>query len=364
MKKLFLLALTTFALFSCSNGDDSIPEQKTKSVVVKFAPSSLSRAVGDAVSTGAAAEIKDYTIYFLDAAGNVVEGTTDAATSPGSDAVVCSKVGATAVSVYVVANTGSSYANIDLSGITPANNSTLVDIKAKFAGVSTQKTITSVVLSNSDKSNNGKIAATTNEGVTTYAAAVEIAPAIARLEISKIIETGTGISGFKLEGIYIDGHAVNFNIGGGYDKTATDTNIKDGIYSIGVDHTQLTGYPTDFCDVQQITATSQGSDYEAVPATASKIWAYQLAAGADLPKIVVKLSDVDGVAGTKYVTVTKYKVGDSEYTSKLAPGTVYKIDNITFEVSNTAEVPNATEKEVDVTVTVKGWTVVSLTPEV
>lgn len=361
MKKLILLAATAFALFSCENGkDDELSEPKTKNVVVQFAPTVLTRATEGAVTSGAKATISNYTIFFLDAAGNVVKGTKSGTSSP-VDAVACTDVGETAVSVYVVAN-ASGVAGLDLSGIT-VGSSTLVDIKKKVAEVSTQATITSVVLANSAKTDNGKIEVTNSAGTVTYAAAVEVAPVICRLEIGKIEGTGD-ITGFKLEGIYIDGHAVKFNIGGGYDKTVNDasTHTKDGIYSIGVDNSLLTGYPNNFCDVAQISATGSSDTWTAAPSS-SKVWAYQLAADAPMPKIIVKLSGVNGVTGDKYVTVNSYKANGSVYT-KLLPSTVYKIEKISFEVKNTAEVPNATEKEVSVTVSIKGWDVVNLTPEV
>lgn len=361
MKKLILLTITALALFSCNNGEDDLTQERTKSVVVQFAPSALSRAVGTPVDATNKAEIKDYTIFFLDAADNVVAGTKTGNAAPGADAVVCPTVGETAVSVYVVANTGSTLANIVLTDITPANKSTLATIKAKLASMDKQQAITSVVLANSSKANNGKIeVGAITEGVAAYTASVQVAPVICRLEIGQICGTGN-ITGFKLEGIYIDGHAVNFNVGGGYDKTATGTNTKDGIYSIGVDNSQLVGFPDWFCDVPQIpiTASPDGVTFVAKPAD-SKVWAYQLAAGAPMPKIIVKLSGVNGVSGIKYVTVTSYKNADPT----LAPGTVYKIDKISFKMENTAEVPNATEKDVSVTVEVKNWDVVTLTPEV
>ena len=362
MKKLFLLAATAFALFSCSNGEDVIPEQRTKNVVVQFAPSSLTRAAEGAVASGAKAEIKDYAIFFLDAAGNVVKGTATGTAAP-TDAVACTDVGETAVSVYVVANTGSSYANIDLTAITPENNSTLKTIKDKVALVSKQATIGTVVLANSAKADNGKIMIETKDGVTSYSAAVEIAPVVARLEIGKIKGTG-GLTGFTLEGIYIDGHAVEFTVGGGYNKAATGDNITDGIYSIGVDNSLLGAYSTSFCDKGlSMAATKTGNDYIAAP-TSSNVWAYQLAAGAPLPSIVVKLSSLSGGNIAKYITVNKYTDGSTTYNKPLAPGTVYKIDAISFETKNTAEVPNAEEKNVSVTVTVKAWEVVNLTPGV
>lgn len=351
MKKLILLTATAFALFSCNNGEDDLTQERTKSVVVQFAPSALSRAVGDPVIDGTAATISDYTIFFLDAAENVVAGTKTGTTAPGKDAVTCLAVGATAVSVYVVANTGSALANIVLTDITPANKSTLADIKARVASMDKQQTIASVVLANSSTADNGKIKVDT-----TYTASVQVAPVICRLEIGQICGTGN-ITGFKLEGIYIDGHAVNFNVGGGYDKTATETN--DGIYSIGVDNSQLDTYPSNFRDVDPIVATADDATFVAKPAD-SKVWAYQLAAGAPMPKIIVKLSGVNGGTETKYVTVTSYKNADPA----LAPGTVYKIDKISFKMENTAEVPNATEKEVSVTVSIEGWKMVTLTPEV
>lgn len=347
-------------LFSCSKENDDRSQEKTKNVVVQFAPASLTRATEGTVTNTDVATFSNYAIYFLDAADNVVEGTVTGTSKP-TEAVVCPAVGKTAVSVYVVAYTGS---DINLSGIT-ANSSTLADIKATYAAMSTQTTIANVVLANSSKTGNGKIISSTPN---TYTAAVEIAPVICRLEIGKICGTGD-ITGFKLEGIYIDGHAVNFNVGGGYDKTVTDAsnNITAGIYSIGVDNGKLSGYPSTFCDVAQITAIKDGSNpkYIAAPSD-SKVWAYQLAAGAPMPKIIVKLSAVNGGSETKYVTVNSYKNidnSDAVYT-QLVAGTVYKINEISFEVKNTAEVPNATEKNVSVTVTVKAWDVVNLKPEV
>lgn len=367
MKKLILLAVTTLGLFSCSNENNEPTEPSTRNVVVQFASSSLTRSVGDAVTGSTKAAISDYTIFFLDAAGNVVEGTKTGGSAPGSDAVVCDNVGKSAVSVYIVANTGSSYANIDLSGITLANKSTLADIKAKYTGMDKQQVIGSVVLANSGEADNGKIIVTTVDGVTTYAASVEVSPVVCRLEIGQICGIGgaSGITGFKLEGIYIDGHAVNFNIGGGFDTAnTTGANIANGIYSIGVNNSLLTDYPASFRDVpaSPTPATLSGSDYVVTPG-ASKVWSYQLAAGAAMPKIIVKLSGVNGVTATKYVTVNSYKSGGAAYTT-LVPGKVYTIDKISFETSSTAEVPNATEKKVSVTVTIKAWEVVSLTPEV
>lgn len=363
MRKLILLTATALALFSCNNGEDDLTQERTKSVVVQFAPSALSRVAGAPVTASDAATISDYTIFFLDAAGNVVEGTKTGNTKP-TDAVACTGVGKTATSVYVVANTAS--AIIDLGGITLANKSTLADIKAKFAGMDTQKNIASVVLANSIKSDNGKIEiGVITDGKAAYTAAVEISPVICRLEIGQIHGIDGITTGFKLEGIYIDGHAVNFNVGGGYDKTVLDPNVEagTGIYSIGVDNSKLnSGYPTNFCDVATIAATGSSGNFVAKPAD-SKVWTYQLAAGAPMPKIIVKLSGVNGGTDTKYVTVTSYKNGGTNYPT-LVSGTVYKIAEISFKMENTAEVPNATEKEVSVTVSIKNWDVVTLTPEV
>lgn len=360
MKKVLFMAMVAVTFFSCSNEKDETV-QTTKSVVVHLASSSLSRAVEAPLGEGAKASIMNYNIFFLDAAGKVVKGGQSGDIISG--AIPCTAVDKSAVSVYVVANAGKSPSwVVDLSGIEVG--STLADIKAKVAKVETQTTVANIVLANTADAGNGVI----QTGATAdanYTATVKIAPVLSRLEIGKIEGIGENsekVNSFKVEGIYIDGHAVEFNVGGGYNSALNVADYtKNGIYSIGVDLNALSTYPEKFRDLPALEANSA-----IVVPTDSKVWAYQLAAGAPLPKIIVKLSNVNGEGAStyKYVTVSQYKVGGVGYSENLKPGTLYKIGSIQFKLNETSIVPNASEKDVDVTIEIKAWDVVNLEPVV
>lgn len=352
MKKLFLLALVATALFSCSKESDEgkQPHAESKTVIVKFAPAALGRAVEEPV-TGSAT-VSEFTIFFLNAADKVVKGTTSG--TDASKAVACVNVGTDATKVYVVAN-ANKLLNLD-------NATTLANIQAQTAAVSTQGNIQTVVLSNlADKADNGKITSTTDEkGDLTYAAAVTIAPALARIEIAGV-ECTTATTGFTVAAIYLDGYATTLTMGGGYDQTATEANVVAGIFNAGKEESNLPMASNSFADVANVVAASNVAKPDG-----SKKWAYQIAAGAPLPRIIVKLIGITDDTQTRYITVGSYKLGTTPYGDLLKAGSVYTISNIPFARSTVdnplPETPNASDRDVSVSVSIQAWNVVALSP--
>ncbi len=249
---------------------------------------------------------------------------------------------ATNTSVYVVANIP--------SGVTALNSPvgmTLTQIKDVVADISTQSDYTTVVLANSNYSakaleNVVSPNPENNFAPGTATASIELAPVVSRLELGSVKATGSVITGFKVSGVYLTGYNDKFKFGG----TAGGS-----VVNVALDNLPASpGYGVDLDDF------SANASKVAAP-TASKVWAYNVAAGS-LPKLIIELSDItiaNGTvpAGKQYLRVSGYTGGLTSF----AVGKVYSIDELTFDETNISFSidPIVTAVQPTATYSIKEW---------
>lgn len=395
LNKYFMLGLAGLAFAACSNDEDvNLNTLGDRVVKMSISREVVTRAVDAPVNAGFVNSVADATIYFVAGGGNVV-GTRlltneeiTALNSAGNHKteVTCTKVDASAVRAYVVANTtinnvtlnAASTATLDAStaNLTQQNTKrTAADDGIASDATNTAQYTTLRGLSTSDFSKTTK----TNENVdpkeVIYEGSVTLAPIVCRLEINGIQSTtiatdaeeagADDVVAFTVEGIYINNFYTAGTLGG------TETDRQD----FGSDESKYTNanyqtwsYATDYLN-QAATAVSGSSTDYAVTVAANMTWARQLFAG-EVPHIVVKLTgvkygsdDASAHGVIKYLTITSYKDSDKAPLEKVAAGKVYKISEIVFNGNDLTDIPYQTTKTIEATVEIAAWTAENITPE-
>ena len=362
MKKVFLMTLMAIAMIACNKEDDSIVNGDVKTVKLNIKAGALSRAVEQPLGNNATTSIHSLYVYFLDAAsGNVVSGSKaitgiDLTAIQGAGLEITG-VSASARYVYVVANYAEN--SVDLSGIT-----NLASIKAKTATMTTANTADwdKALLSNSDKSDNGKIGIVTNNKAS---ATVEVMPDLSRLEISSLVARTVGIiapdvavTEYDLKGVYLNGYFSGFHVGGVADGSAA-TLVTSGAGLSGVALWAKDVYaPTSLAGKTTYTASS----------TPGEVWAYMIPAGAT-PRIIFDIDNVkygtdEPATQDKFITVKSFRdSGTNDLITEFLRGKVYKVSAVNFSAKDAHDTPNAEDIDVTVKVTVLNWVGIDINPE-
>ncbi len=210
-----------------------------------------------------------------------------------------------------------------------------------------------------------------NDPVTTVEATVTVSinPVISRLELGRV--TGSEkVTGFTVEGVYVDNWYPSFTYGGLFSGAAFDQK-QDTTFTLNT-----------LKDVGIWPATSANSNdlvtnpFYAISKVDS-VWAYNVAAGG-LPRLIIKLTNVSYMVdhdkdtntaeievtdpATLYLTVTGYTDTDGPIT-EFKRGRIYNIGGntdgdgkgIVFDPDDTGLTPNPVGVTLDVTVGIKEW---------
>lgn len=243
-----------------------------------------------------------------------------------------------------------------------------------------------------------------------YSASVSISPILARIEIGKVtcknITPGSPISsditGYKLSGVFInnlyqyvllDGKPYSSSLVNITNQASWDTNWST-YFTNNVNFPHFTGgspaSPSDWTAnafVNYCTPTASGMIFYPDPTNGSSItnpgttplkaWTYQVSPSsqattstpvADMPHIILKLTDVtyvDNPLGPKtlFVVVSKYKMqGTSNNVLDFKRGNIYRIDDLSFDVTQATEKPYDKNISVTCSVTVNNWVINSIVP--
>lgn len=397
LNKFFMLGLAGLAFATCSNDEDvNLNTLGDRVVKMSISREVVTRAVDAPVNAEFVNSVADATIYFIAGGGNVVgtreltgeEITALNSANTHSTEVTCTKVDASAVRAYVVANTTINNVTLDAATTTTldASTSNLAQENTKRTMANTNNAIavdatntaqytTLRGLSTSDFSKTDE----TNESVAPeeviYEGSVTLAPIVCRLEINGIRSTtivedaeeagADDVVAFTVEGIYIN----NFYVTGALGGTETGRQSFDSDESkYSNDNYQTWPYATDQLN-QAASAVSGSSTDFAVTTTEGTTWARQLFAG-EVPHIVVKLTgvkyesdDASAQGVTKYLTITNYKDSNEARLPGVEAGKVYKINEILFNGNDLTDIPYQTTKTIEATVSIAAWTAVSITPE-
>jgi len=245
LNKFFMLGLVGLAFTACSNEEEDVNLNTLGDRVVKMSISRevVTRAVDAPVNAGFVNSVADATIYFIAGGGNVVgtreltgeEITALNSANTHSTEVTCTKVDASAVRAYVVANTA-----INSVTLNAATTATLDASTANLTQQNTKRTIVNDDIA-SDATNTAQY--TTLRGISTsdfskttetnenvdpkeviYEGSVTLSPIVCRLEINGIRSTtiatdaeeagADDVVAFTVEGIYINNFYTTGTLGG------------------------------------------------------------------------------------------------------------------------------------------------------
>lgn len=361
----------TFTACSNENNENNEVSKDTKSVFMKLELPAVTKAVGPAV-TGAA-QVNNLSIYFHDGANIVKFVSVTSTTTPNLTALTN---GAQIADVPATATQVTIYANVPTAVGLPIAG-TLASVKAKEVEMVSQNVITNVVLKSAD------------ENLTTYTggsapvwasgiqnndkyAEVEIAPAVARVEIEGIQTSSPKIATFTLKGIYLNNFSEKFSLAGAssaltnYGATAAAYAQGQGLYTVANN-----GILYD-----EMTSAASGTPL-GVAAGASNFWTYQVAPNAGTTansqlQLVFKMDNVTATAlsgitfptGDLFLTVRGFRDAGTNALVTIEPGKIYTISksNFDFDETNLNPIPNTNAVGVWLKVTVKNWQVVAVKP--
>ncbi len=385
-KNLFKGLLTMCALgamlTACSNEGNEVPEvqkREKKTVFMKLELPATSRAV-EAPLSGAnlSATVNDLYVYFHD--GNSVLKYVKATNAAGAPLTIANLMtGAKIEDVPVAATTVTVYGNIP-AGVSLPTAGTMAALKALQLDITSQNVAANVMLSGDDKQlqtwHTGNAAVPYAPGIADgdKYAELEIAPAVARVEIEGLATSATSaVDGFDLKGIYLNNFFEKSNLGG----TAVGAKIQYG--AVPTKYAQGQGLYTaanasKLFDENTISAT--GNPKEVIPGAGQR-WVYQVVPNDndsdqnEQLQLIFKLNNlqakpgtnVNFAAGDQFITIRGFK-NNAGNIVKLEKGKIYTISKADFEFdeSNLATVPNTNAVGVWLKVTVKPWTVVAVKP--
>lgn len=364
MRKFFFAALAAMVMFASCDKDNNegIDPNDAKSVRVQITQAPSIRAVSDEVPDDHPAVLNGGVFVFSD--GTNILKTVNV---PGDLTVQNAIDGHTIANVPNTVTRVHFFGNVP-SGVTIPASGTLASAKAKMITVASQA-------DNLVKVDRVSLFGETPADIDDTAPAdgildaeFEIAPIAARVEIEKLTAGGV-ITGYKIEGIFINNYYVEQAVDGTIGTGVIENNGSDVTIYVGTYNAALHDYWT--------TPTSLGTTTDDVTYTAgtNKVWAYNVLAPSDalddksaVPHIVIRLSSITTSAGgpdfsgtTQYLTVKGYKNGGADVT-KFQGGYSYLLEDIAFDEDDLKPQPEIEPISVNVKITAIPWNQVVVTP--
>lgn len=377
MKKIKYLTLMAAALLtgftSCSNDEDNsgkIDSGTPKSVFLKISNNAPATYSEGTPQDEASVEFQSGDLYFTNTSGMVKKHYT----------ITSGETSDTNISMSALTGSGAAILNLpaDVSAVYVVGNTSglpttgkISDIKATALQVKDQVNIASVNLY-------GETTTLNSTGVNTYDCTVNLAPTVARFELTDITATGNVITGFKVKGIFVDNYYSQAAIGG----TVTEADfVNNGPVPAAFQYGS-TQYPASLTPAiydwynTTLKINASGTPLVAKPTEEGDVWSYNLFAtagtGSAVPRIVIRLSDIEtnpssGITYTEdqFITIRSLKKGNASLAS-IEAGKVYNIGAgaLSFDETVLTGTPNLGTIDVDVKVTLASWSVVNVTPEI
>lgn len=360
---------------SCSNDDEGgKPETNTpKNMLLKIGkPSTYAEGAAQGAAT---ATFTSGDLYFTNTAGVIVAHYTISAAATSATNIDIAAL--TSAAGETITDLPGSITNVHVVGNTAAlpTSGTISAVKAQALLVENQANIANVNLFGEGAATL-KTAGTPGVSNDLYEAKVDLAPTVARIELSDITATGTAITGFEVEGIFID----NYYSQAGVDGTVVAANLVNNSSTPEtdwVDNSVL--YPNTLTpSIYDWYAPALPSAANKVaPATAGQVWGYNVFAqaigtGSAVPRIIIRLNNVTTTAasgitftGPQFITV-KGLLDSGVALTTIEAGKVYNLaaGGLEFDHTNITPQPNVSAIDVEVTVTVADWIPVSVTPNI
>lgn len=348
---------------SCSNDDEAsgVDNSKPKSVYLKISNGPNTYAESPIVNDGDAVTFNDGHLYFVNAAGVILDYyTLTAGVTAGANISIAdiTTVGST------LQNLDGSITNIFVVGNVPAavvlpTAGNISAVKAMALNVQTQGTSTNVSLY-------GTNTLTATGVADQYTSNILVSPIVARIELTDIT-AGGAIDDFDVEGIFVDYYYPTGRI----DGTITSVLVQNG--TVVADFADASAkYPVALKpSIYDWFAPLTSAAGVAAPAPGN-VWGYNVfatAAGSSVPRIVIRLSNIqtnDGsvYANPQFVTIRGFKNAGAPLATVVG-GSVYSIaaGALVIDENVLKPNPNQNEIEIEVGITLNTWTGVAVTPE-
>lgn len=355
------ILLTVFA--SCTKENPEIkPEEKPKSLFLKIDNGITPHSESGATSSGTKVGLSSGNIYFVNASGTIVKHyTLSSGKTEGININLKEIEGGTTIE-----NLPGSITNVHVTGNTPdlPASGNISAVKAAIIQIQTQKDIELVNLYGHNTLI-PPVAPATN-----YTCIIDLNPTLARIELADITAKGA-ITGFEVEGIFIDNYYNTASV----DGTIDETNLKSNGSDATIFNNETAAYPIglknaiyDFYN-PALTAT----DKVVKPKESNHVWGYNLFAseeGSTVPRIIIRLKNITTNNGTtianpQFITVKGFVNGDAALKG-IRSGEIYSIaaGSLSFDETQLTPVPNQNTIDVNVTINLAKWKVVNVTPEI
>ncbi len=344
--------MLTVVLVGCKKEDDTLLNGHEKTVLIKIsAPEEPATYKEDASQTAAAVGFSSGTIYFTNDGGTILNYKTIGASANATVAQVTAtgghafNVNPGVTKVYIVGNT---------TGLATSGN--ISAVKESLLAVASQGDVALLNLYGEDTSLTPDVGEPTK-----LTAEVTLNPTLARLELAQLEGDGV-ITSFKVKGIFLDDFYTEAQVDGGglTSLKAKTTDPED--YDDNADDYPTASKPAIY---DWYGTAMEASDKVAKPAD-SNVWAYNLfatATGSSVPRLIIRLEDIitsdsSTYPNPQFITVKGlFEQGTSNSIASVQAGHVYKIANIKFTPDKLSPIPNLSEIEVTVTVTLATWAV-------
>jgi hypothetical protein len=366
-----LAAFVLSGLSACvSESLENAGQTADETVNLKFVDEGFTRAVEAGVEAETTvAFTAGYALFVNSGSGLIVkvtELTADAPTSADitagtkvqvSSSMTINKVSAGADKVYIIGNLPSG-----VLSTAPAVNATIASVNATSIAIATQADETKATLYGS---------ANVTKSESSITATVALKAIDSRIEIGKISYSGTYLTGWNLDGIFLDHYYPTMGVGGTansdlFSETVANNAAADLKYTDNV-APYLTAAAGILYDWNSTPTAATGTPLAVAPAS-SKVWAYNALTpasniAANNPRIIIRLSSLTNADGsaysgeTRYLTVKKFLDSSTNAEVTFTQGKIYKIANLSFTDNNLAPIPNESSVTVSVSVTAMQWDV-------
>ncbi len=382
-KKLFTLAAAALVMgfASCSKNDDGGANSgEDKAVKLRISGDfDGTRAEGPGSILGSEPTVSFISghLYFVDAGGNIVKHLN--ITNDGA-AVTATGVGINTLKTGATINVSSSAKTVHFIGNDPGTTipttGLFSNVRAYAVSIESQVNSTAGAydLKNSTLYGEGTINTAVGDGSagSPHTCGVTVGIISSRIEIGKFTQTGSVITGYKIEGIFLNYYYPSMNVDGTKSAAAMVTNGSDPAGYVDNSLTYTSYATANKYITYDYAAAGLGNLDVATskiytPATAGKVWAYNILAPqkistsdwAAVPHIVVKVTGITP-AGTftepQFLTVKGFSQSNVPLT-KIEPGKIYKIASINFDDTNLTPEPEQTTFNVAVTITMPQWVI-------
>ena len=402
LNKYLMLGLAGLAFTACSNDDDLTSESREDGkvrVTLSLGKTVSARSLG-ATAEGQYNNITDLKIIFYNSKGAFVtipdsgyiggvkydnatavnnavkDGLNNSANHQVT--VELKEIPSSATQIYIVTNQEGKSGQVGTTSLDAAKKTTIFlknQIKTDFK-----------VFSGEDSRMTG-LAQIEADGT----AKVQLRPAPSRIEMGKVTaipiptgETwgGASIKEFKVSGFYINAFrpsgyldAAQEEISNAIDFENDANHYSKTYYTDNGEWGMMCDEPTD-ANYTYKNGDNTNTVYTATPSTATNWFGHMILQGTPCD-VIVKLSVTydDNTTADKFLTITKYKYASGikddygtehiagSYVNNFLRGHVYKLNDITFDVTDLTDSPYETTQTITATVEVRPWIGVPVTPE-